>query len=147
MALRETRPRPITLFARIYWLSVALSVANILTRYAALRAYAISQGTAAAGPAIAILIALLSGLLFWFFIVRRASNVAKWLLVVLSALSLIQMPQIVSYSRTFGWVYGLTFAASGVALFGAIILLFRADSIAWLTDREARSVVDHGVFD
>lgn len=130
----------------MYWLSVALSVINILTSYGELRAYAIRQGAAAAGPMIAIFLALLSGLLFWFFIAKRASNVAKWLLVVFSALSFLQLPDAVAYSRMLGWTYGVTFAASGLALLAALAMLFRADAIAWLTNREAASIIDPGVF-
>jgi hypothetical protein len=122
-------------------------VANVMTSYSGLRDYAISRGTAAAGPIAAVLLALLSGLVFWCFIARRASNVAKWLLVVFSGLSLFQLPEAIAYSRMLGWIYGTTFAASGVALLAALVMLFRADAIEWLTARPPSKAIDPKAFD
>jgi hypothetical protein len=143
---RATRPKSIALFAKFYLLSTAMGVANVMTNYAGLRSYAISQGSAAAGPIAAVFLTLLSTLMFWYFITRRASNAAKWLLVILSALSLAGIPEAIMYSRMFGWLYGLTFTASGIALLAALVMLFRVDAVNWLTDHDSKPPVDPAMF-
>jgi hypothetical protein len=88
-----------------------------------------------------MVVGLVVYLLLWFFIARKASNAAKWILVALLALSFISVPGMVLASWDFGVVLAIAVYALEVA---AAVYLFRPDAVAWLKG-EARA--DPATFD
>jgi formate-dependent nitrite reductase membrane component NrfD len=86
-------------------------------------------------------------LLLWFLISRRASNVAKWILVVLTAIGIVFMIptiSVIAEQGTLGLV--LTLAVTALQIY-AITFLFRADAKAWLESKGQDGSTDPSVFD
>jgi hypothetical protein len=85
-------PVSIKRFEKLFWISIAVMVLATLLNYGTLRDRAVSEGRAAAEPAVEIAVNLGINFVLWFFIVRRASNLARWILVTLVALGVINCP-------------------------------------------------------
>ena len=130
------RPQSIINFERLYLGSLALGILNYFLSYDEMMAQlqadpAVAEmgfassgfilGTAAVGWGIS--------LLFWFFIARRASNIAKWVLVIITALGLLFLPSSLSTVGAVTLVFTLIITVVQLA---AIALLFRADAKRWL---------------
>ena len=83
-------------------------------------------------------------LLLWFFIARKASNVAKWIFVVLLALSVLSVLYTLaaSFALTVTTLLGLAIYALEIS---AAVFLFRDDAVAWLTHKEPTA--DPATFD
>lgn len=83
-------------------------------------------------------------LLLWYFISRRASNVARWILVVVTGYGLITLP----FSL---FMVALPLATLIIALLGAALqiamlwFLFRPDAAAWF--KHGRRGMDTDVFE
>ena len=109
-------------------------------REPSLRALGVGQGFAIGSFVVGIAIYLL----LWFFIARKASNVAKWILVVLLALSMLSVlyTLAMSFALTVTTLLGLAMYALEIA---AVVFLFRDDAVAWLTHREPAA--DPATFD
>ena len=84
------RPRSIEMFEKAFFASLVLGAINTLLSWRlvaaaasdpTLRAAGVGQGLVLTG----VLVGLLLPLLLWYFIARRASVVAKWIYVVLTA--------------------------------------------------------------
>jgi hypothetical protein len=84
-------------------------------------------GSEVLAGSVAIWLALF--LLLWFLIARKASNIAKWILVILSVLgALLFMPALAGQ-----WNLTLLLSVAYYALeLAAVACLFRADAVAWL---------------
>lgn len=85
--------------------------------------------------------------LLWFLIARRASNVAKWILVVLTVIgTLFMIPTlaIVAEQGALGLVLVLVVTVLQIY---AITLLFRSDAKAWLESKGRVGLTDPTVFD
>jgi drug/metabolite transporter (DMT)-like permease len=76
-------------------------------------------------------ISLLIPLLLWYFIARRASNIAKWILVVMTLLGLLFVNL---DPGQLGSLAGIASLAVTILQLVAIVLLFRADARTWLSD-------------
>ena len=76
-------------------------------------------------------ISLLIPLLLWYFIARRASNIAKWILVVMTLLGLLFVNLDAGQLGSLAGIASLTVTILQLV---AIVLLFRADARAWLSD-------------
>lgn len=130
------RPQSIVLFDRLFLASIALSVVSFAIGYdaimeamandstlqrAGLQGSGIVMGAAAAEYVIYLLL--------WHLIAHKAANWAKWVLVLLFAISL------TSLSRSLGGSLGLS-AMLGLGVYAlrilAVVSLFRADAVAWL---------------
>ena len=84
-------------------------------------------------------------LLLWYFISRRASNVAKWILIgmtVLGGLTMIPTLQQLAQIGTFTIMAALVITAMQ---FIALAFLFRSDAKAWFASR-GQSGIDPEVF-
>ena len=84
-------------------------------------------------------------LLLWYFVSRRASNVAKWILIGLTALgvlTIIPSLQQLAQVGTFTVVATLLITALQII---ALTFLFRGDAKTWLASR-GRSGTDPDVF-
>lgn len=140
------RPRSIELFEKLYLGAAGVGLLNALVNYGALREQAVATGTAAATPLLGAAIGLGINLLFWFFIARRASNVAKWIMTVMTALGLVSLGLMWSVLGAYGPVY-LTLNAVTTALqVAALVCLFRADAAAWLKSKGKDAPIDPTVF-
>src|SRR5687768_11985291 len=88
------RPDSIIMFERLILASLALSMFNFFVGYEPMmeqldREPALQQVGFGVGFVIgSLVVGLAIYLLLWFLIARKASNVAKWILVVLTALGL-----------------------------------------------------------
>ena len=130
------RPPSIVNFERLFLAALALGLIGLvlgfdaataqLERESALRQLGIGASELLIGVSAAWLAIYL---LLWFLIARKASNVAKWILVVLSAIGAIFfLPAL-----TGRWDLALLLNVAYYALeLAAMACLFRADAAAWL---------------
>ncbi len=136
------RPASILTFDRLYLVAVGLGLVNSIMakdHYLAMLAAdpnmaklkvteAMLQGAVWAMIGFSVLI----GLLLWYLIAHRASNMAKWVLVVITLFGLMSVP---ASLRQLGQGGGLgimvTLAIEALRVV-AISFLFRADARAWL---------------
>jgi hypothetical protein len=80
----------------------------------------------------AIAVGFAISLLLWFLVSQKASNLAKWILVVLAALSLISLPSMLGGPWDLTAILGI---ASYVLEIAALGFLFREDAKEWLRDQ------------
>lgn len=131
------RPTSIVLFERLFLLSLAIALVNGFLQYDALVAQvgndpALAQlGWGSGAILVVMAISLLIPLLLWYFIARRASNIAKWILVVMMLLGLLFVNL---DAGQLGSLAGIASLAVTILQLVAIVLLFRADARAWLSD-------------
>ncbi|MDF8333244.1 hypothetical protein [Novosphingobium cyanobacteriorum] len=96
---------------------------------------------------IAALVGLGINMLFWFFIARRASNVAKWILTVLTAFGLVSTGMrwqlMTSYSPLRLTLSLLVLVLQVIA----VAYLFRADAVIWLKSKGRQGPVDVATFE
>ncbi len=143
------RPSSIVMFERLFLASLAISVVNFFVGYDAMVASVEREPTLSAvgvgeGAAVAaFVIGLAIYLLLWFLIARKASNVAKWVLVVLLALSVLSLLSTLasSFALTATTLLGLAVYALEIA---AVVFLFRDDAKAWL---KGEAAADPAAFD
>ena len=131
------RPTSIVLFERLFLLSLAIALVNGFLQYDALVAQvgndpALAQlGWGSGAILVVMAISLLIPLLLWYFIARRASNIAKWILVVMTLLGLLFVNL---DPGQLGSLAGIASLAVTILQLVAIVLLFRADARAGLSD-------------
>lgn len=141
--------RPIWI-RRFEWLFLIGTVAPILAiflNYGALRNQAIANGTSPAGPIAAVFLALVIALPIWFLIARRASNVAKWILIVLSLLTLFALPGDLRSASEISVSYLVLYVVGAVGWFGAAAVLFQPEVSRWLKSGGSEAPVDPSTFD
>lgn len=146
-------PPSITRFSRLFLISVGFGLINTVLSFSK------TQALLAADPAMAELgfgsgfiisiaiVGIAVPLLLWFFIARRASNVAKWVLVVITGLGLLMMPSTLSSANQMGYLWLFMALAVTALQLIAIYYLFRADAREWLESRGQQNPVDPATFD
>ncbi len=128
------RPRSIILFEWLFLASIAASAVNLILGYGQMRDLWLSDPRIAQiglGSGFLIGAAVFSFaiyLLLWFLIARKASNVAKWLLIVFIAIGLISLPSALTGPFSLEQGLGLLIYALEIA---AVVCLFRPDARAW----------------
>ena len=146
------RPSSIELFEKVYLGAIAIGLVNAVLSWSQVNAMMADPRMQAAGVGtgtlvFGVVIGILVPLLLWFFIARRASNVAKWIYVVLTALGLFGFLNALANPMVpKGLVTVLGAAAVGLQVFGAW-LLFRPDAAAWLDGKGADGPGDPETFD
>ena len=131
------RPASIVTFERLFLASLALSVFSFVIGYGAMveeieREPALEQlglGTGFMTGTFAVTVVIY--VLLWFFIARKASNIAKWILVVLSAIGLVSFMASLATGQVAFDMTVLLGAAYYVLEIAAVAFLFRADANAW----------------
>jgi hypothetical protein len=114
--------------------SLAVSAAGVVISWQPMMAQLAAQpGVAELGIgsgflAGAIAVAFAISLLLWFLVSRKASNVAKWILIELAAVSLISVPGMLAGPRNLSTILGLISYVLEIAALG---FLFRPDARAW----------------
>jgi hypothetical protein len=128
------RPPSILMFERLFLASLAVSAASIVIGFDSMVDQLASEpATAALGIGGGFLAGIMAfgmaiSLLLWFLIAHKASNVAKWILIVLAALSLISLPAMLTGPMDTTVLLGLASYALEIA---ALVYLFREDAAAW----------------
>ena len=142
------RPKSIINFERLYLGALAIGLVNILLSWQqGMGLLNNNPDTRSLGQGVvyvSIFIGFLVPLLLWYFTARRASVVAKWIVVILFALGLISL--LVNFQRA-----GLPTGVSGILALVALVMqaaaiwmLFRPDAKAWFSD--GRGDVDPNTF-
>lgn len=132
------RPKSIRSFNEFNLAATLVGICNTLIHYGVLRELAISKGASPAGPLIGILLLILYYLIFWFFIYRRGSGIAKWVFVVVTAVSVALVPyrlgEVLAVGKIYAVIDGIAFASQ----LAAMAMLFRDEAKDWL-NRKSRS--------
>jgi hypothetical protein len=143
------RPQSIERFEKVYLGTLAISLVSVGLSWnqtvLEFEARVPGSGPVLAAGAMAVGFAI--SLLLWWLIARRASNVAKWILVVLTAIGLFGFLSSLFMATV---PKDLNFAMSAVANLlsvYAVWLLFRADAVAWLEGKGADEASDSATFD
>lgn len=129
------RPRSIGLFEQLFLASLVLSLVPLALGYgAATAAWHNDPNVRSLGLGNGFLIGAMVVdyavyLLLWFLVARKASNIAKWLLVVGIALSLIAVPSVLKGPWTPVTIVDLAVYVLEIA---ALAFLFKGDAKAWL---------------
>ncbi len=140
------RPRSVALFERLYVSSQAASILAIFLHYGTLRSAAIANGSSPAGPIVGVFLILVISVPLWFFIVRRASNIAKWITIILFAIGLLGLPSSLSKTLAVGPAYFVLSLLALVLSIGSVIMLFKQDSVFWLKSNGKALPVDPEIF-
>ena len=134
------RPSSIVMFERLFLASLAVGALTFVIGYESITAVLASdprfQKAGVGGGFVIGLVAALYAfcLLLWYLIAHRASNAAKWILVVLVVLDVLSV--LPALTGPFDGMLLLTFAIRVLEI-AAVVYLFRADAVAWLTDEGA----------
>lgn len=134
------RPDSIIKFERFYLGALAVGVVNAALGWGATQEYmAKDPAVAAAGLGSGFLISTMVigfaiPLLLWYFIAKRGSNIAKWILVALFAFGLLGL--VFSFNQTLA-IHGAMGLVFGLIAFvlqaAAVFMLFKPDAVEWLT--------------
>jgi hypothetical protein len=132
------RPVSIVNFERFYLGAVVVGLINTGLGWRAMQETTqIRQANVMFGPAllpISIAIGLAVSGLLWFFAARKGSVVAKWIIVVFFALSVIGLVSKVA-SHSFPSTLAMLLSLLTVALNGAAVwMLFRPDTKIWFNE-------------
>jgi glucan phosphoethanolaminetransferase (alkaline phosphatase superfamily) len=123
------------MFDRLFLASLAVSAVSAAINWQIIAAELTSQpGMAEIGLGSGFIAGIVAvsfaiSLLLWFLVARKASNVAKWILVVLAAISLISLPSLLAGPWDLSNFLGIAAYVLEVAALG---FLFRDDARAWL---------------
>lgn len=142
------RPASIIRFEQFYAGHVGIGLAGSLVALFGPESAARAQASEAAGPwliPVVLGLALVTQLALWYLIARRASAIAKWVLVVLTVINMVGFAFLL-----FGFATGFGAEARSVAgsaasviasvlLIGAVAHLFRADAKAWFGEGGTRA--------
>lgn len=134
------RPQSILLFERLYLASLAIGIANFVFSFdqavsmvqndPELSELGLGSGFVIATSAFSFFISLL----LWYLIARRASSIAKWILVVLTALGFVFM---LFDPSNYGGVAGAVTWITTILQLVALVFLFRGDARAWFDEVRA----------
>ena len=141
------RPHSIIMFERLFLASLVLGVLGLLLSYQQISEMAANDpGMRQLGLGSGFLLGIVAVsyavyLLLWHLIAHRASNAAKWVLVVFTAIGvLLALPGLAG-----PWTSTLALSLMVYALeVLAVIHLFRPDAKAWL---DGKGQADPGAFD
>ena len=125
------RPRAIVWFERVLLAALAIDLVNNLLAWSTLSERVAGEG-AAASPTLLLGLAIappLVGLVFWYFIARRRSRVAKWLLAAFVALGVAGFALVLARSGDVG--------ADPMVILAGVSELMKVVAVACLFTREA----------
>ena len=131
------QPPSIIWFSRLFMLSMALSIVDVVMNWTEMMA-SFGQDGQIGGSDFTMIVAIISlvfgfgvPLLLWFLVVWRASRAAKWILTVFAALGLLFL------ATPFLVVDGFVMAEMWISIVtnlinvAACVMLFRQDAVAW----------------
>jgi hypothetical protein len=129
------RPQSVLMFERLFLASLAGSLLGfVLTYDEIMGALANDPALREIGLGSGFILGVTAGgyalyLLLWYLIAYRASNVAKWILVVFTVIGVLAM--VPSLAGPWGAMQLLSLAVCALEV-AAVVYLFRADAVAWL---------------
>ena len=146
------RPASIVTFERAYLAAIVIGIVNTVLSWSQVNAMLDDPAIKAAGIGtgaliFSVVLGIIIPLVLWYFIARRASNVARWIFVVLTALGVfgflasLANPMV---PKGLGTVLGTL--GVGLQIYAAW-LLFRPDAVAWLEGGAAAGPADPTTFD
>ena len=145
------RPQSIELFEKVYLGAIAVGLVNTFLSWSQVNAMLADPRMQAAGVGsgtlvFGLIVGILIPLLLWYFIARRASSVAKWIYIVLTAVGLFAFLSSLANPLVLkGLVTILGAATVALQVYGAW-LLFRPDAVAWLKSKGADGPGDPDTF-
>lgn len=129
------KPHSMKLFDYAYLGSMFLGLLQFVTGYGTLKAQVAAQ-SATSGvplspwlPLVGYVVAAAIGLLLWFLVSRKRVTIAKWIIVLLFLVSLVNLGGYFAGPMPLYEIYGLL---ALIAQAVAVAMLFRGDSIRWL---------------
>jgi hypothetical protein len=131
------RPESIILFEKVFFASLAVGIATTVIGWEEVKAMLADPSIQAAGigggaVALSLALGIVLPLVLWYFIARRASNVAKWIFVVLTALGLFGLLAALADPSAAKGLQTMASAVSTGLQVAAAWLLFRPDARKWL---------------
>ena len=143
------RPQSIRLFEMVYLGAIASSLLAVAPTWnnTVLRFESLMPGSGMTLAAIAFAISFALSLLLGWLIARRAANLAKWVLVVLTAIGLfgfITSQFVATVPKDFNFAVS---AVTNLLSVIAVWLLFKPDAVAWLESKGANGPGDPSTFD
>jgi hypothetical protein len=145
--LKSRLPSSVRSFQLFFVSSWVLSVVNVLVHYERLRTFAINSGHAPAGPVASSILAIIMGSVIWFAIVRKASNIFKWLFIVLTVWDLVGTVQVSHEFERGGKAYAAIWLLSVAIQTMSAVMLFRRDAVEWLKSGGKVRPVESSDFD
>jgi|GEM_PF-523172 len=134
--MTKNRPQSIIWFERLFLASIAVTFVDMFVHPDTF--FGTDEMADDAGLIFALLMVVATliwlgiEILLWFFIVHRASNLAKWINVILLVLSLgLTMSSISEYSSSENFFTAVTHSL----LTGATLYLFRPDAALWFRSK------------
>lgn len=131
------RPASIQWFERIYFATLAIGLVNLLVHFGKLREVMGNTGGTIGIMLTSFAVGIGISLLFWYLVARRASNIAKWFLVVLVVIGLLGLPGGFAMTGTLGVTYVAIGALSTLLQATATGLLFTSESRRWFASKGA----------
>ena len=131
------RPQSIVNFERLYLGALALGIVNLALAWNQTVASIEAQSNAQMGSGLmymGVAIAVVIPLLLWYFVARKASVVAKWILVAFFLLNVIATVTTLAkgtYAEGLGGILG---AITLLMQAAAVYFLLRPDAKAWFAD-------------
>ncbi len=129
------RPNSIVQFERLYLGAVLLGLANTALAWdKALELLAANPQTAAFGPgflAASTAVGVIINLLLWYFVARKGSTVAKWIVVVFCAFGVLGVIWTAVTGQLPEGIAGILGIVRVLLNLGAVVFLFRPDTKAW----------------
>jgi hypothetical protein len=146
------RPPSIVLFERLYLAVIVIGLVAVALSWNSISAIAAKQPGVPESVGNGILLAalifgFLIPLLLLYFIARRASNIAKWIFVILAAFSLYSFVSGLSNPQMPGTLFLALNAVSTLLTLYCAWLLFKPDAKAWLESKGADGPADPTTFD
>lgn len=131
------RPASIQWFERLYLGSLVIGIVNLLIHYGTLRDVMGGVAGSMGFLFISFGVGIAISLMFWYLVARRASNLAKWFLIVLVGIGLIGLPGSFAMADTLGTSYIALGALATAIQAVAAGLLFTAESRRWFANKGA----------
>lgn len=142
------RPQSIIRFGLYYLASMAVLGMHLGVNYYTLSLRTLESGSNTSSLLTGYLLISSITFLFWFFIARRASNPAKWILAALVTIGLIEFCGFVlasSVASVFGSVFAFN-ALIRLLLCIGVAFLFRRDAAEWLRSKGQQEPIDVTTF-
>lgn len=130
-----SRSQSIVWFTRLYLASAILGFVATLAFYPTLRAWSVARDSSPGAILIVAVFDLVISLVLWFFVARRASSIAKWLLVGGVLIGLANLALGIRGYLEIGLPYLVTGVLLTMLKLVACGLLFRSDALGWFRNR------------
>ncbi|WP_336985321.1 hypothetical protein [Altererythrobacter aquiaggeris] len=133
------QPKSIVTFERLFFISLAIGLVSYFLNYDGALAEMQSDPNVTAlgvggGFMTGIFVfSLVINLLLWYFITRKASNIAKWIFVVLTVIGFIGIPGLFIVDFSLAMLVTLIGYVLSIAM---LYFLFQPDARAWFDNQD-----------